>query len=138
MLWGINMRSLFILFGVSITISIPAFADMPTDFPIHPKEPIPKITKSEGIGTKHAKLEAKIGQEELQDWCENWKPGDTACTEEALNSYGNDIYTASANCQTGELTDPNGNSKRSFLFRFLLWHECILPSLTHTRNERTF
>ena len=102
------MRSLFILFGVSITLSIPAFADMPTDFPIHPKEPIPKITASEGIGTSHAKLEAKIGKEELQAWCENWQPGDTDCIPQALKTYGNEIYTASANCQSGEMTDPQG------------------------------
>jgi hypothetical protein len=89
-----------------------AFADMPTAFPIHPKEPIPQITKSYGIGTSSANLEAKIGKEEVKAWCENWKPGDTACAAEALSAYGSDVYKASANCQTGELIDPHGNKYR--------------------------
>ncbi|WP_421522177.1 hypothetical protein [Ochrobactrum quorumnocens] len=87
----------------------PVFADMPTEFPIHPKEPIPKITKSKGIGTSAANLDARIGKEEVRAWCENWKPGDTACAAEALNAYGSDVYKASANCQTGELTNEHGN-----------------------------
>ncbi len=89
-------------------VSTYALAGMPTEFVIHPKMPSAKIIKSEGIGTKSAKIEAKTGEAELKAWCDNWQPGDNDCLNQALAEDQKTIYVASANCQSGDMTDPSG------------------------------
>jgi hypothetical protein len=89
-------------------IATNACADMPTDFIVHPKAPSAKIIKSEGIGSNFAKIEAKTGKAELEAWCDNWKPEDDHCLQQAMTEDQNTSYTASANCQSGQMTDPSG------------------------------
>lgn len=80
----------------------------PDWLPLHPKEAVPKIISKTDIGGKNAFIKAKVDKAAAKDWCSNWRPDDKKCVANLReNEYG-ETYTASANCETGELTDPFG------------------------------
>ncbi|MDR6434616.1 hypothetical protein [Brucella pseudogrignonensis] len=81
--------------------------EFPKEFVLHPQLPVATITKSDGIGTAHASIAAQIDRAGAEDWCGNWRPEDQTCVSGLISEHPN-AYKASANCQTGEMTDPHG------------------------------
>ncbi|WP_395517730.1 hypothetical protein [Pseudorhizobium flavum] len=81
----------------------------PTEIWVHPKLPAAKVFDFGGIATDNAFIEAKYTEETIKDWCENWRPGDEDCTNGRSFGDGSEIFKISANCKTGELTDPFDN-----------------------------
>lgn len=81
----------------------------PTEISVHPKLPAAKVFDFGGIATDNAFIEAKYTEETIKDWCENWRPGDDDCTQGRSFGEGSEIFKISANCQTGELSDPFGS-----------------------------
>ena len=77
------------------------------ELPVDPKGVSVVITEESGIGTSEAKVTGTITKEAISDWCENWRPEDNDCSSDMKNEIGT-TYTASANCETGSMTDPGG------------------------------
>lgn len=105
---GVSLKNSVVVLSSILFASSSAIAqNLPSQFILHPKQPYTTITKSAGIGTSNANLEAVITRQNAIDWCNNWKPGDASCAaeEEASSS---DTFKAAANCHTGEMTDPSG------------------------------
>lgn len=91
--------------------STPAFAIggyEPTSIWIHPKEPTAVVFNFGGIATENAFIEARYTEETIKDWCENWMPGREDCLKSPPLNLPNEDFRVSANCRTGELSDPYG------------------------------
>ena len=100
------IRCIISVVGCLLTSSVLA-QDFPKEFVLHPQIPIATITASEGIGTAKASLAAKIDKDGADDWCGNYRPEDETCVSDLISEHP-DAYKATANCQTGEMTDPLG------------------------------
>ena len=80
----------------------------PTSIWIHPKAPTVEVTDFGGIATENAFYEGRVTENSKKDWCENWRPGAEDCVETFGSDYDRN-YKVTANCQTGELSDPYDN-----------------------------
>nr|WP_313011770.1 hypothetical protein [Brucella intermedia] len=76
-------------------------------FPIDSKGPDHQVIRSSGIGTETASLEAQTTMDDINAWCENWRPGDDGCASD-MSSELDTVYHASANCSSGEMITPLG------------------------------
>lgn len=94
------MTSVCLVFVTGISIA----KEFPTG---DPQAPGAVIESETGIGTSESKIVAKISKQAVVDWCENWKPGEESCLSEMKEDIGK-TFTATANCQTGTMTDPSG------------------------------
>ncbi len=71
----------------------------------------PTIFSLTGADTGNAVAQARITREEIEGWCANWQPGDTACVKQALLDHDlKKVYRASADCKAGRITPVDGNS----------------------------
>lgn len=71
----------------------------------------PTIFSLTGTDTANALAQARMTREEIEGWCANWQPGDTACVKQALLDHDlKKIYRASADCKAGRITPVDGNS----------------------------
>src|SRR5262245_51137830 len=71
----------------------------------------PTITSKSGIGTAHARAEARVTRKEIAGWCANWTPDDKGCVARELASdAAKQTYRASADCTRGRITAVDGKT----------------------------
>ncbi|MEO7402002.1 MAG: hypothetical protein ABIV07_14760 [Polaromonas sp.] len=71
----------------------------------------PTIFAKSGVGTAHARAEARITRADVQSWCASWQPGDKTCLKNQLAAEDlTKVYRATANCPAGRITPIDGKS----------------------------
>jgi hypothetical protein len=77
----------------------------------------PRVISKAGVGTANAVAEAKVTLEDATRWCSKYKPNYRICPQDEVERGGTGggarlkkNYTATANCQTGELRPIDGRS----------------------------
>lgn len=98
-----------IVFAASSTSAFAMGGYEPEEIWVHPKQPVAKVFDFGGIATEKAFIEARYTAETIKDWCENWWPFDGDCTKKPPEGDETQAFRITANCQTGELSDPHGN-----------------------------
>lgn len=102
-----NTKTLSLLAATTLSGWLLTSASNADIFPVVSKVPDAVINATSGIGTSNAKVTAAISKQAIQDWCDNWKPGDKTCIVDMQGSIG-ETYHASADCYSGTMTDPSG------------------------------
>ena len=103
-----NTKTLSLLAASTLSVWLLTSASNADIFPVDAKGPDAIITTMTGTGTDNAKVTAAITKQSVIDWCDNWKPGDKSCFSDMSGSIG-ETFSASANCNAGSMTDPNGD-----------------------------
>lgn len=97
----------------------------------------PTVFEKTGIGTEHAVAKAKITFQDAKDNCQAFEmDGQTNCDQEAkdtLKQENGKIYTATADCVHGKLTDANGEN---FVYAGL-WQTADLPRWASNMKGQT-
>ncbi|WP_273728886.1 hypothetical protein [Brucella gallinifaecis] len=101
---GVKTRILMTSVCLVFVTGISAAKEFPTG---DPRGPRAVIETENGIGTSEANVVAKITKQSIDDWCDNWKPGDQSCSSDMASEVGT-TFKATANCEIGTMTDTSG------------------------------
>jgi hypothetical protein len=79
-----------------------------TWFYLGPRTPSAEIYNISGFGTEKAFAEARVTDEEIKEFCDNFYPGLTSCEKATRSEYPRP-FTASANCVAGTIITVYGD-----------------------------